>query len=590
MAIINFTVEFNLFAIEADGSDAGVDADQIALVGEVTFTPLFRDQRPIMATGYSPPAGFILRPITGWIDSDGALYSSRGGDEGVRLPCNDPVLGLAKLGYNVTFNVSTPLGESVRVQGGYFEAPSEDTTIQLADVLQTSGSAAAASFQQQFIAALNAFNLTLSGLTGGTADAARAAIGAVSDFDFRLDDTRTPTDASVTLPKLTPALKSAVENMSSPNFTTAARYVLNTESTDDETTKETYYGVPHYDNTEDPVSGVTVFSSDTYNMVRVGGGSLYGRAANQVEFYTAADQVTDFGTRAGYISSGRWSFLLDAEFGSNSTATDTDIRLNTAAGNNRTITFASAGVGRWIIVADDSTESGSDAGSDLIIRSRTDAGAAKTDVVTFSRADGSATFAGTVDTPHGSSAQFALPGQLLAPRAYTSGQYFFCNSQGTTSTGNTTNNTVRVSPWLVTEAITISRLFAEFTVAGEASSEFRFGIWNDDGAGKPGTLLLDAGTASTAGSPGAFEVTVSQAVGPGIYWVGGAVQNASSTQPTMRTVNASTMPTALPLGSSLPSTTAAGTFIQGSVTGAFSDFTASPSLSTIAARIGFKVA
>ena len=434
--------------------------------------------------------------------------------------------------------------------------------------------------------------------TAPDANAVAAAINAntdavalkVSDFDFRLDDTRTPTDQSVTLAKLAPSIAAGVANLVGENFSTTGRYVLNTESADDATTKETYFGVPHYDNTEDPVSGVTVFSSDTYNMVRVGGGSLYGRAANQVEFYTAADQVTDFGTRAGYISSGRWSFLLDAEFGSNSTATDTDIRLNTAAGNNRTITFASAGVGRWIIVADDSTESGSDAGSDLIIRSRTDAGAAKTDVVTFSRADGSATFAGTVDTPHGSSAQFALPGQLLAPRAYTSGQYFFCNSQGTTSTGNTTNNTVRVSPWLVTEAITISRLFAEFTVAGEASSEFRFGIWNDDGAGKPGTLLLDAGTASTAGSPGAFEVTVSQAVGPGIYWVGGAVQNASSTQPTMRTVNTSTMPTALPLGSSLPSTTAAGTFIQGSVTGAFSDFTASPSLSTIAARIGFKVA
>ena len=435
--------------------------------------------------------------------------------------------------------------------------------------------------------------------TAPDANAVAAAINAntdavalkVSDFDFRLDDTRTPTDQSVTLAKLAPSIAAGVANLVGENFSTTGRYVLNTESADDATTKETYFGVPHYDNTEDPVSGVTVFSSDTYNMVRVGGGSLYGRACNQVEFYTAADQVTDFGTRAGYInSSGRWSFLLDAEFGSNSTAADTDIRLNTAAGNNRTITFASAGAGRWTIVADDSTESGSDAGSDLIIRSRTDAGAAKTDVVTFSRADGSATFAGTVDTPHGSSAQFALPGQLLAPRVYTSGQYFFCNSQGTTSTGNTTNNTVRVSPWLVTEVITISRLFAEFTAAGEASSEFRFGIWNDDGAGKPGTLLLDAGTASTAGSPGAFEVTVSQAVGPGIYWVGGAVQNASSTQPTMRTVNTSTLPTALPLGSSLPSTTAAGTFIQGSVTGAFSDFTASPSLSTIAARIGFKVA
>ena len=435
--------------------------------------------------------------------------------------------------------------------------------------------------------------------TAPDANAVAAAINAntdavalkVSDFDFRLDDTRTPTDQSVTLAKLAPSIAAGVANLVGENFSTTGRYVLNTESADDATTKETYYGVPHYDNTEDPVSGVTVFSSDTYNMVRVGGGSLYGRACNQVEFYTAADQVTDFGTRAGYInSSGRWSFLLDAEFGSNSTATDTDIRLNTAAGNNRTITFASAGVGRWIIVADDSTESGSDAGSDLIIRSRTDAGAAKTDVVTLSRANGSATFAGTVDTPHGNSAQFALPGQLLAPRAYTSGQYFFCNSQGTTSTGNTTNNTVRVSPWLGTEAITISRLFAEFTAAGEASSEFRFGIWNDDGTGKPGTLLLDAGTASTAGSPGAFEVTVSQSLGPGIYWVGGAVQNASSTQPTMRTVNTSTLPTALPLGSSLPSNAAVGTFIEGSVTGAFGDFTASPSLSTIAARIGFKVA
>ena len=68
------------------------------------------------------------------------------------------------------------------------------------------------------------------------------------------------------------------------------------------------------------------------------------------------------------------------------------------------------------------------------------------------------------------------------------------------------------------------------------------------------------------------------------------MQNASSTQPTMRTVNTSTLPTALPLGSSLPSNAAVGTFIEGSVTGAFGDFTASPSLSTIAARIGFKVA
>jgi hypothetical protein len=130
----------------------------------------------------------------------------------------------------------------------------------------------------------------------------------------------------------------------------------------------------------------------------------------------------------------------------------------------------------------------------------------------------------------------------------------------------------------------------EITAAGESGSVFRFGIWNDDGAGKPGTLLLDAGTAATDGSTGAFEVTVSQALSPGIYWVGGAVQGAPSSQPTFRTVNSATIATAMPLGSSLPATNTAASFIQGSVTGAFGNFTASPSISTLAPRIGFKVA
>lgn len=591
MAITNFTVEFNLFAIEADGSDAGVDADQIALVGEVTFTPLFRDQRPIMATGYTPPAGFILRPITGWIDSDGALYSSRGGDEGVRLPCNDPVLGLAKLGYNVTFNVSTPLGESVRVQGGYFEAPSEDTTIQLADVLQTSGSAAAASFQQQFIAALNAFNLTLSGLTGGTADAARAAIGAVSDFDFRLDDTRTPTDGSVTVDSFEATLGTYLDGIEGPYFEVASNKVINSNTDTTDTTKATIFGTGHYDSTEEPVIGVAVQATETGNFSRIGGGTAVGNAATRVEVWLASDTITPTGSRVAYFTPSALQLedSVDITVGVND-GSEPKINLNAPSGTNRTIVYATNGVARWHLRCNTDSETGSDAGSNLVIENRDDSGDNLGSALEITRSDATATFAGTVVTPHGSSHQLSLPGRLLAPYAYTSGQYYFCNSQGNTSTGSTTNNTVRVTPWLVTESITISRMFAEFTVAGEAGSVFRFGIWNDDGTGKPGTLLLDAGTASTAGSPGAFEVTVSQAISPGIYWVGGAVQSAPSTAPTMRTVNSTTLPTAMPLGSSLPSTGSACSFIEGSVTGAFGTFSASPSVSSVAARIGFKVA
>lgn len=143
MAITNFTVEYKLFSNQADGSDAGLDVDIIALVGTVTFTPVAIDARPIQAPGYSPdPAGFRIRPITGYIDSDGVLYAERGGAEGVRLWANDPVFQLPKLVYQVDFNVTTPLGEQVRVDRGYLTAPATDTTVNLADVMESSAPAA----------------------------------------------------------------------------------------------------------------------------------------------------------------------------------------------------------------------------------------------------------------------------------------------------------------------------------------------------------------------------------------------------------------------------------------------------------------
>jgi len=374
-------------------------------------------------------------------------------------------------------------------------------------------------------------------------------------------------------------------------------------------------------------------SSSTANLTNVGGGSAAGYAATQVRFYTGATSTTTTGTIRGYIdSAGIAYFLNDLRVGE-ATGGERLLALDCAAGNQALVQFARGGDGRWAITSTSDAETGSDAGTDLTVVSYTDGGAVKATVLTISRATGAATFSGTVITaasasggaglrlPHGSAPSAPTNGDVwtttsglfaringsseqlataddgrltaaafLAPVAYTSGQYFFCNSQGNSSTGGTTNNTVRVTPWLVTDSITISRLFAEATVVGESGSVFRFGIWNDDGAGKPGTLLLDAGTAATDSSTGAFEVTVSQALSPGIYWVGGAVQSAPSTQPTLRLVNSTTLPTAIPLGSSLPATTNAASFIQGSVTGAFSDFTASPSISTTAPRIGFKVA
>ena len=140
MAIINFTVNYDLLASQSDSSDVGVDADVIPLIGSVLFEPVTADHLPVLAPSYTPrPAGIKLRSFTGFIDVDGRLKSARSGDVGVRLWANDPVLNLQSLIYKVSFNLTSPVGEPVRVDGGYFQAPSTDLAVNLAQVLQATG-------------------------------------------------------------------------------------------------------------------------------------------------------------------------------------------------------------------------------------------------------------------------------------------------------------------------------------------------------------------------------------------------------------------------------------------------------------------
>jgi hypothetical protein len=144
VSVINFTVNYDLLASQTDSADAGADSDLVALIGTVVFTPLFDDNRAVLATDHSPrPAGFKLQPISGYLDSDGRLKAAPGGVVGVRLPAHDPIMDVDAVIYRVDFNVRTAAGEKVAVDHGYFEAPSTDTTVQLADVLQSTLAAAA---------------------------------------------------------------------------------------------------------------------------------------------------------------------------------------------------------------------------------------------------------------------------------------------------------------------------------------------------------------------------------------------------------------------------------------------------------------
>lgn len=56
-----------------------------------------------------------------------------------------------------------------------------------------------------------------------------------------------------------------------------------------------------------------------------------------------------------------------------------------------------------------------------------------------------------------------------------------------------------------------------------ASSVVRLGIYNPTAAGQPGTLLLDAGTVSSAAT-GAQQATISQSLTAGLYWLTATMQ------------------------------------------------------------------
>lgn len=141
MSLINFTVTYDQLIAQADGADDNTDLDIVGLVGDVHFDPMLSSERPILAPAYTPrPAGFKLTRVTGYLDSDGRLRASRGGALGVRLWANDPVFNLDNLAYRVIFDLTTPMGQAVRLDGGFFSAPRDDRTLNLASELQSAGS------------------------------------------------------------------------------------------------------------------------------------------------------------------------------------------------------------------------------------------------------------------------------------------------------------------------------------------------------------------------------------------------------------------------------------------------------------------
>ena len=123
---------------------------------------------------------------------------------------------------------------------------------------------------------------------------------------------------------------------------------------------------------------------------------------------------------------------------------------------------------------------------------------------------------------------------------------------------------------MVSETKTFDRIAIATVASYVGTGSVRLGIYNNDSTtGKPTTVVLDAGTVATTAASTVYQITISQSLTAGTYWLAFNMQTAAAT-PTYNGL----FPTVASSYGYVISTTGsptsdAGVWTQASVTGAF---------------------
>ena len=91
-------------------------------------------------------------------------------------------------------------------------------------------------------------------------------------------------------------------------------------------------------------------------------------------------------------------------------------------------------------------------------------------------------------------------------------------------------------PVYIAQDTTAVAISVETTTPAGTTGKLRLGIWKDNGAGYPGVLVLDVGTANEIDlttAAGVKSVTIAQTLPPGLYWLALAAAY-TGTQPVLR--------------------------------------------------------
>lgn len=187
---------------------------------------------------------------------------------------------------------------------------------------------------------------------------------------------------------------------------------------------------------------------------------------------------------------------------------------------------------------------------------------------TFTGVPAAPTAAVATNTTQIATTAFVIANAGASSFGFTSGLYY--RAEGTGSDVTAVVNTTVYTPFMVTQTKTFDRMAIETRAAYVGTGSVRLGIYNNDSAtGKPTTVVLDAGTVATTAASTIYQITISQSLSAGAYWLAFNMQTAAST-PTYR----GNFPVVASALGYVTSTTGspisdAGLWTQASVTGAF---------------------
>jgi hypothetical protein len=112
---------------------------------------------------------------------------------------------------------------------------------------------------------------------------------------------------------------------------------------------------------------------------------------------------------------------------------------------------------------------------------------------------------------------------------FTSGYYYRGLNGVSQNLTPVLNQTVFI-PFVMNQTQTFDRIAINTGSSYVGTGAVRMGIYNNDGAtGQPSTVVLDAGTVATTAAATIYEITISQSLSPGAYWIAFNMQTAPAT-------------------------------------------------------------